>query len=164
MIAIIGILVTPLFSCSLVVEYLEEHPRVTKIKEGFSYELTMWLSTEYGILIPLQEAEMIKGANIERFWADEVVIVLFKIPIDPDSVNEDSAKKYLSNKMNLDKGKWNVGHRECSFGETTEKMFGGKMPHYIPSKNVYASIHFKIEEGHYLIRIIAANPNGKYFS
>lgn len=166
-VTIIAVAVTSIFCTLFAEKYISEYRKTTAIKNGFSNELAMWLWEEHGILIPLHEAEMVKGDNVSDYFGIKTVIILFRIPVDPNCTDEKTSKKYLYSKMNLNKEKWEIRSVgvEPTVSSFIRKKYGGNMPYEISCVNMSsaASLHFKIEEDHYLIRIIASNPNGKNF-
>ncbi len=135
-----------------------EFHKATKIKNGLTWDLVEFIWIFYGVSIPTDQAEFVEGANVPGAWGDQTnVVVVFKLPLNPDCTDEESIIDYVSKTLKLTKNR-------CykTTGKSFYDKYGGKMKYRFDMNESASEVSFRMEKDYFLIRFVGYDAKQKF--
>ena len=130
----------------------------TQIKKGLTWELVEFIWIFYGVSIPTDQAEFVEGANVPGPWGDQTnVVVVFKLPLNPNCTDEESIIDYVSKALKLTKNRCYKTTRGNYYDR-----YGGRMDYMFDMNGSASDVRFRVEKDYYLIRVVGYNAKQKF--
>ncbi len=130
----------------------------TKIKKGLTWDLVEFIWIFYGVSIPADQAKFVEGANVPGAWGDQTnVVVVFKLPLNPDCTDEESIIDYVSKTLKLTDSPCYKTTKNSSYDR-----YGGRMDYRFDMNSSASEVSFRVEKDHYLIRVVGYDAGQKF--